>query len=117
MPAHLDRFDSFSSNFEHFIPVPGFSKELRPNPVWVRPDTQLCDNDLMKFSRLVSSLLFFILIGSTMQAPAQNAGEDGLLPIEEAFRVQAQAVDRDTVRLDWKLAEHYYLYRDRIKVT
>ncbi|MFT3790218.1 MAG: protein-disulfide reductase DsbD [Rudaea sp.] len=48
---------------------------------------------------------------------ARGADADDLLPVEKAFAVEATALDRATVRLDWKLAEHYYLYRDRIKVT
>jgi thiol:disulfide interchange protein DsbD len=50
-------------------------------------------------------------------AVAQTANEDDLLPVEKAFVVSAKAVDHRSVRLDWKLAEHYYLYRDRIKVS
>ena len=83
----------------------------------MRPDIQLCDNPPMKFSRLVFSLLLFVPLGFATQALAQSAGEDGLLPVEEAFHVQAQAIDHDTIRLDWKIAKDYYLYRDRIKVT
>ncbi|HEY8010494.1 MAG TPA: protein-disulfide reductase DsbD [Rudaea sp.] len=48
---------------------------------------------------------------------AHAAEADDLLAVDKAFVVEAQAVDRSTIRLDWKLAEHYYLYRDRIKVT
>ena len=48
---------------------------------------------------------------------AHAADADGLLAVDKAFVVEARAVDRGTIRLDWKLAEHYYLYRDRIKVT
>ncbi len=48
---------------------------------------------------------------------AYAADADDLLAVDKAFVVEAQAVDRGTIRLDWKLAEHYYLYRDRIKVS
>jgi len=45
------------------------------------------------------------------------AAEEPLLDIDQAFKVDAGATDRGTIELHWKLAEHYYLYRDRIKVT
>ena len=71
----------------------------------------------MKFSRLISLFLFLLPLGFAASSSAQTAGEDGLLPVEQAFHVDAKALDRGTIRLDWKIAEHYYLYRDRIKVT
>jgi thiol:disulfide interchange protein DsbD len=43
------------------------------------------------------------------------ADADNLLPVEQAFRVEAKALDRDTVQFDFKIADDYYLYRERIK--
>jgi thiol:disulfide interchange protein len=40
--------------------------------------------------------------------------EDDLLPIEEAFALQARALDRDSIELVWTVAEGYYLYRHRM---
>jgi len=58
------------------------------------------------------------ILACLLAAPGLRAAEaDELLPIEQAFAVNAKALDRNTLQLDWKLAEHYYLYRDRIKVT
>jgi thiol:disulfide interchange protein DsbD len=58
------------------------------------------------------------LLASLLASPGAHAAEaDELLPVEQAFTVQAKAVDRGSIQLDWKLAEHYYLYRDRIKVS
>src|SRR6185295_15500304 len=56
--------------------------------------------------------LFLALLGST---PAWAAEEDNLLPVEEAFKVEAHAVDRATIKLDFKIADDYYLYRERMK--
>jgi len=38
-----------------------------------------------------------------------------LLPVEQAFRVEATALDRQTVKFDFKIANDYYLYRKQIK--
>ncbi len=63
--------------------------------------------------RLQTALyLFLALLGST---PAWAAEEDNLLPVEEAFKVEAHAVDRATIKLDFKIADDYYLYRERMK--
>ncbi|WP_395641515.1 protein-disulfide reductase DsbD family protein [Rudaea sp.] len=69
----------------------------------------------MKF--LPRSILLAALAWLTTATVLHAAETDELLPVEQAFVVGAKALDRDTVRLDWKLAEHYYLYRERIKVT
>lgn len=42
------------------------------------------------------------------------ASEEDLLPPEQAFVVEARAVDRHTVKARWLIAEGYYLYRERI---
>ena len=54
----------------------------------------------------------FALFGA---AAAQAAEEDNLLPVEEAFKVEAHAMDRATIKLDFKIADDYYLYRERMK--
>ena len=59
-----------------------------------------------------------LILACLFASPGLRAAEaDELLPVEQAFTVNAKALDRGTLQLDWKLAEHYYLYRDRIKVT
>jgi thioredoxin:protein disulfide reductase len=42
---------------------------------------------------------------------------DNFLPVEQAFRFDALAEGSDRVRLNWEIAEGYYLYRSRIKIT
>ncbi|TLY52521.1 MAG: protein-disulfide reductase DsbD [Gammaproteobacteria bacterium] len=59
-------------------------------------------------------LAAFAAIAATASA---RAADDDLLPVDQAFVVEAKALDRDTVRLEWKIAPHYYLYRERIKIT
>jgi thioredoxin:protein disulfide reductase len=42
---------------------------------------------------------------------------DNFLPVEQAFRFDALADGSDRVRLNWEIADGYYLYRSRIKIT
>jgi thiol:disulfide interchange protein len=83
----------------------------------MRVTVQVCENRHMKFSRPASCFVLLALAVLIRFAYAQDAGEDGLLPVEQAYRVEAKAIDRHTIQLDWKIAKDYYLYRDRIKVA
>ena len=69
----------------------------------------------MKFLRYLTALIG----AASVFAPqaARCAETDDLLPVEKAYTVEATALDRSTVRLDWKIAKDYYLYRERIKVA
>ncbi|MBS0380258.1 MAG: protein-disulfide reductase DsbD [Proteobacteria bacterium] len=55
------------------------------------------------------SSLNSILKGSRGQA-------DNFLPVDQAFRFDALADGSDRVRLNWEIADGYYLYRSRIKI-
>ena len=44
-------------------------------------------------------------------------GADDFLPADQAFRFDALADGTDRVRLNWEIADGYYLYRARIKVA
>jgi thioredoxin:protein disulfide reductase len=46
-----------------------------------------------------------------------RASGDNFLPPDQAFRFDALADGTDRVRLDWEIADGYYLYRTRIKVA
>ncbi|MBS0396103.1 MAG: protein-disulfide reductase DsbD, partial [Proteobacteria bacterium] len=50
-------------------------------------------------------------------APAAAAPAEDFLPVEEAFRFTASADGASSVRLHWSIADGYYLYRARIKVS
>ncbi|NUS37596.1 MAG: protein-disulfide reductase DsbD [Lysobacter sp.] len=47
---------------------------------------------------------------------AQAVDEKDLLPVDQAFALTASAPARDRVRLQWKIADGYYLYRQRMSV-
>ncbi|KAF3983705.1 MAG: protein-disulfide reductase DsbD [Methylococcales symbiont of Hymedesmia sp. n. MRB-2018] len=46
-----------------------------------------------------------------------NLFQDELLPAEQAFQFFATVKDAHTLHLNWMLAEGYYLYRDKIKLS
>ncbi|MDH5184363.1 MAG: protein-disulfide reductase DsbD [Gammaproteobacteria bacterium] len=54
-----------------------------------------------------------LLLLAIMLMPYAQANEDELLDPEVAFAIQVQAVDTDTVRATWKIADGYYMYRDK----
>ncbi|MFO1394553.1 MAG: protein-disulfide reductase DsbD [Steroidobacteraceae bacterium] len=43
--------------------------------------------------------------------------EGDLLPADEAFRLSASSEHSDRVTLRWQIADGYYLYRDKVKVS
>ena len=50
-------------------------------------------------------------------AAAAPAADDDFLPVDEAFAYHARADGASSLRLEWKIAKGYYLYRARIKVS
>jgi thioredoxin:protein disulfide reductase len=48
---------------------------------------------------------------------AGKSSEDAFLPVEQAFRFDAVTDGSDRLRLSWQIADGYYLYRSRIKIT
>lgn len=51
-------------------------------------------------------------------APCAQAAVDmdDLLPVDEAFVLSARATGPDTIQLEWRIADGYYLYRHRMAV-
>ena len=45
-----------------------------------------------------------------------NLFEDKLLPADDAFQFYAEIKDDNTLQLNWKIAEGYYLYREKFAV-
>jgi thiol:disulfide interchange protein DsbD len=45
------------------------------------------------------------------------AGEDEYLPIDEAFVLTADALSANNIQLNWRIAEGYYLYKERMRVV
>jgi thiol:disulfide interchange protein DsbD len=57
-------------------------------------------------------LLLALLLGV---APAVHAAADDLLEPDKAFRFSAQALDSNTAEVRFRIADGYYLYRDRFR--
>ena len=66
--------------------------------------------DLQMIRRLAALLV------SGLAAATALAAEPDILPVEQAFALDAKVVARDRVELGWRIADGYYLYRDKIKV-
>ncbi len=58
--------------------------------------------------------LALLLVATAGQA--QGIDESELLPVEEAFKIEAKAVSRNWIEFQFKVAPGYYLYRERIKI-
>lgn len=55
-------------------------------------------------------IVFFLLCSSLV-----SAGDGDLLEPEQAFKFSARAVDSQTLEVRYKIAEGYYLYKDKFK--
>ncbi|HEU4664885.1 MAG TPA: protein-disulfide reductase DsbD [Dokdonella sp.] len=60
-------------------------------------------------TRLIAPFLLALAAG------AAHAQEDGLLPVEQAFKLDAKVAGAGKLALHWDIAPDYYLYRSRIK--
>ncbi|MFZ5636395.1 MAG: protein-disulfide reductase DsbD domain-containing protein [Pseudomonadota bacterium] len=56
------------------------------------------------------------LLSSLVALPAAAIDESDLLPVDQAYVLSAEAAGADAVRIRWKIADGYYLYRHRISV-
>lgn len=67
-------------------------------------------------------LALIALLGATLALAGPWTGAhaavnpDDLLPVDEAYVLSARADGADRIRIDWKIAEGYYLYRHRTSV-
>ena len=51
---------------------------------------------------------------SKLRALTRGSGEEDFLPVEKAFKIDARVVDAQTVAVEFKPEQTYYLYRDKI---
>lgn len=59
-----------------------------------------------------------IVVLAMLALPAGAAiNSDDLLPVDQAFAVDARANDEGAIAIDWRIADGYYLYRHRTSVT
>ncbi|MFN7552589.1 MAG: protein-disulfide reductase DsbD [Pseudomonadota bacterium] len=55
-----------------------------------------------------------LIVLAALAGPAHTQDADGLLPVEDAFRLSATMEQRDRVAIRFEIADGYYLYRERI---
>jgi thiol:disulfide interchange protein len=67
------------------------------------------------FVRRLRHILACALLFATLPAAAA-IDESDLLPVDQAYVLSAEAAAADTVRIRWKIADGYYLYRHRTSV-
>jgi thiol:disulfide interchange protein len=67
------------------------------------------------WNALVKTTALALLLAATA-GHAQGIDESELLPVEEAFKIEAKAVSRNWIEFQFKVAPGYYLYRERIKI-
>jgi thioredoxin:protein disulfide reductase len=56
-------------------------------------------------------------MSAVLDAAQSRGDQPKFLTPDQAFQVKATAAGPDSVRLDWQIADGYYLYRSRIKVA
>src|SRR5688572_21983330 len=59
--------------------------------------------------------LLACLFALTVASGVARAQEDELLPVEQAFALDAKITEAGQVALHWEIAPDYYMYRSRIK--
>jgi thiol:disulfide interchange protein DsbD len=60
--------------------------------------------------------LALFVLSTLFLMPFAQAEEEFLLP-SQAFVLSAEAVDHDSVKVNWKIAEGYYLYQSKLRFT
>jgi thioredoxin:protein disulfide reductase len=62
---------------------------------------------------------FSVLLLTLALAPALATAlfEDDLLDPDEAFAIEAAAIDGNTIRVSWNIADGYYMYREQFRFT
>ncbi len=76
---------------------------------------------MLPFSFLSRQVRFWASLAAllgivTWGAAAARAANSDFLPPEKAFALTAQVIDKQTLRLQWKIANGYYLYQERVSV-
>ena len=62
-------------------------------------------------------VLLLLVLSSPAHAGLFSSAPSQPLPPEQAFRLEATMVDAATLEMRWQIAEGYYLYRDKFKLS
>jgi len=64
--------------------------------------------------KLITHLFLFFFISFSSSWAALNDDDEPLMP-QEAFKLSAYSLNPETIRVEWKIEEGYYLYKHRFK--
>ncbi len=64
------------------------------------------------YHRLIALLLVLLTAPLTLAA-----ADDDFLLVDKAFQPEIKAVNADSVRIEWKIADGYYLYKSKFRFT
>jgi thioredoxin:protein disulfide reductase len=62
-------------------------------------------------------LSLLLLTLALIPALASAQFDDDLLDPDDAFAIEAEAIDANTVRVSWNIADGYYMYREQFRFT
>ena len=65
---------------------------------------------------MIAGVIGALALLATGTVQARPIDESQLLPVDQAFALQASAPQRDRIELSWAIADGYYLYRHRTSV-
>ncbi len=59
----------------------------------------------------------FLVLFLLLSVSASSHANADLLKVEQAFQLKAPVIENQQIILEWEVAEDYYLYRDKIKLS
>ena len=65
----------------------------------------------------VAGLLLSGLVLAACEKEVKDNGMGEFLPVEKAFVLTVNSVDKNTVNASWKIAEGYHLYKDKFEFS
>jgi len=72
------------------------------------------DYKFISFFRYFSLLALVFLLSAT---PVLAADSSKLLTADEAYKISGDSLTPDLIQITWDVADSYYLYKDKIKIT
>ena len=72
---------------------------------------------MSKFFRHDLVMAALLALFATVAPVCAQGADDGLLPVTQAYQLSADTATPGVVKLHWKIAPDYYLYRGRMKFT
>ena len=71
----------------------------------------------MRLVLLISTILALSACDGGKQAASGSNTNEKFLPVEKAFQFSSQSLGQGKVRLDWKIADGYHLYKNKFQFS